>query len=139
MLYCFYIFLITMKKFSINYLYLLIWIGIILYGSLSANATETPLFSFPHLDKIAHFGMYFGLTFLLIPIQSGKNKKVNSNAILLAIAFGLLMELIQFSMHTGRQASVYDAIANTIGSILGLLFYRKIFENSRLDQLLFKN
>ncbi len=139
MLICFYVHLKSMKKFSINYIYLLIWVCIILYGSLTSNATKTPLFEIPHLDKIAHFGMYFGLTFLLIPVQIGKIKKVNSNAIILAIAFGLLMELIQFSMHTGRQASVYDAIANTIGAFSGLLFYRKIFEKSRLDQLLFKN
>lgn len=128
-----------MKKFSINYIYLLIWTGLILYASLTPNIPKTPKLNFPHLDKVVHFCMYFGMTFLLIPVQTVTNKKANIYAISISIAFGLLMELVQYAMQAGREASIYDAFANIVGSFSGLFFYRKLFEKTQLKKFLFKN
>ena len=128
-----------MKKFSVNYIYLLVWVSFVLYASLSSKSPDTPLFHIPNFDKIVHFGMYFGLTFLLIPIQNGSKKRINISSVVIAVVFGLIMELTQYLMHTGRDASLYDALANTVGAMAGLLFYRKIFEQSKLKKLLFKS
>jgi len=39
------------------------------------------------------------------------------------IGWGVFMEVIQLSMHLGRNFSWYDILANSLGSVLGILIY----------------
>ncbi len=75
-------------------------------------------------DKIAHFGAYalftLLLSFELVPRFGGRGLLY---AVLLAAAFGALMELLQGAMGVGREADYVDMVANLLGALLGGLFF----------------
>ncbi len=75
------------------------------------------------LDKVAHFLIYFFLTFLFY-----WNGFILSKAVICSISYGILMEIVQL-MAPGRELSFYDFLANCIGSLLffvsHFVFYNK--------------
>ena len=89
-------------------------------------------------DKIGHVFMYAVLSswFSLIVSRTGLLWFV----LLGAISYGLLMEFLQ-SLTDYRGAEFADAVANSIGALLGLLFHFSPFRrwlvmiDARLDQL----
>ena len=99
--------------------------------------TGLPGSCFPHvkpaigLDKVAHIAMYAGFAFLLIwgyrePFsRKDKNGKRKSLILtfLISIAFGALTEIMQETICYQRTGSVYDFIADVIGSLLGIAFF----------------
>ena len=68
---------------------------------------------FAHLDKIAHFLVFIGLALLLDYAYSlSTDKKIS-----ILVLYGLFIEILQ--SYFGRESSVSDVVANT----LGLIFY----------------
>lgn len=100
---------------------------IILYLSLK-NADELNKVQFlniPHFDKIAHLCMYFALTSLII-FETGKAALKIRSLLLLALypfLYGILLEILQATVTTTRNASLYDAIFNTLGIIVSVAFW----------------
>ncbi|MDB4107569.1 VanZ family protein [Bacteroidia bacterium] len=75
------------------------------------------------LDKLIHLTLYFVLIILwslAIGKQSLENKKKLS-LLLYVVLFGVIIEVLQSSMSLGRHYDIEDIIANTIGSIIGVL------------------
>ncbi len=99
--------------------------------------TGLPGSCFPHvkpaigLDKVAHIAMYAGFAFLSIwgyrePFShKDKNGKRKSLILtfLISITFGALTEIMQETICYQRTGSVYDFIADVIGSLLGIAFF----------------
>jgi VanZ family protein len=116
------------------------WMVFITFSSLfSLDGVEVSKFNIPHLDKVAHFTFYFVAcvlgVFLLRERTESKMNYKKAVLIMLAftIAYGILMEVLQFSMTTQRSGDILDAIANTIGSFLGALATKLLFSaKSRL-------
>ena len=84
----------------------------------------------PHFDKIAHFGLYFIFTLLLIsgfmlqyPVEKGKSYLLGG---LIAFSIGLIIEFLQSLMHLGRSGDFYDMIANSVGIVLALLLFKPL-------------
>ena len=83
------------------------------------------------LDKVAHFLMYAGFTFITVwgyrrPYhENGKAYRWKAILITLAIGivFGALTEVMQETLVPSRIGSVYDWIADTLGSLLGVAIY----------------
>jgi len=76
-------------------------------------------------DKIAHFGMYFGFTSVII---YENRKKMMFSAIYIVAAlipffYGILMEFLQEFMTTTRSGNIYDVIFNTAGIIASLIIW----------------
>ena len=102
------------------------WSLVILIGSITpGNYIPKTDFTFFDPNSLAHFLFYAILVFLTL-----KWKKVNSNQRSLAVytfcftvIYGILIELIQGNFIPGRFGDIYDVIMNTIGSIIGLVFY----------------
>ena len=46
--------------------------------------------------------------------------------------YGVLMEILQRTMHNGRNFEFMDMVANLTGAIVGILIYR-YFDNKRLE------
>ena len=100
------------------------------------------------LDKVVHLLMYAAFAFLTLwgyrkPfMENGKVYQSKALWITLAISFvfGALTEVMQETLVPGRVGSVYDWIADVIGSILGAtVFYfffrnRNNFQNPALDK-----
>ena len=55
-----------------------------------------------------------------------RKKEINfSNVLFFSISFGILMEICQLYLFNGRSFELYDIIANILGSIIGLILFKK--------------
>lgn len=111
-------------------------IGSVIWALFILVLTLTPGKSVPDIslfsyDKLGHGFVFFVLAFLLISgfyqslISSSKHRAA-SVGVILSVLYGLSLEVAQ-SMVPDRSMEFYDALANTIGSFLGLaVFYIRI-------------
>jgi VanZ family protein len=114
-------------------------IGLIYLGAV-AFVSLMPANDLPHItvyqgfDKAVHLSMYLGLSFLACWCFGISRKNMIPFYILLAGVFnwGLLMEILQRTMHNGRNFEFIDMIANLTGAIIGLLIYR-FFDRRRIE------
>ena len=100
---------------------------IILYLSLASSDTfeSVSLFDISFVDKIAHFGMYWG--FMSVIIFENRNS-INSNlhlflSALIPLAYGILMEFFQLTLSSGRSASFFDILFNIAGIVVSVLLW----------------
>lgn len=83
-------------------------------------------------DKIVHIGLFSVLVFLFfIPFIKPafplpKKRKILLGIILSAFAFGVGMEFVQKYWVINRSFDIYDILADGIGSILPLIFFKPI-------------
>lgn len=89
------------------------------------------------LDKVAHLLMYLGFAFVCLwgyrkPYRE-KGKAYRRKAIILTIVIGIVYgavtEIMQETLIPGRVGSVYDWIADVIGTLLGTLFFYFFSQN----------
>jgi VanZ family protein len=114
-------------------------IGLLYLGTV-AFVSLMPVNDLPHItvyqgfDKAVHLSMYLGLSFLACWCFRITRKNMAPFYILLAMVFswGLLMEILQRTMHNGRNFEFRDMIANLTGAIIGLLIYR-FFDRKRIE------
>ncbi|SNR17555.1 VanZ family protein [Tenacibaculum jejuense] len=99
---------------------------IITYLSL-ANLKGKSIINFSSIDKVQHALAYFTLAviWMLAFIKKSKKKAV----VILCIAFGILMEFLQANLTSYRSFEYLDMLANTVGVLIGLLFFNRIEKN----------
>lgn len=74
-------------------------------------------------DKIMHSGAYFIFTLLIFNYcNSLKVKSALFYAFIIATTYGFLMELLQKLLTSERQYDLYDALANSFGAVIAVLF-----------------
>jgi len=123
-----------MKTLSANRFYYLLpaldWLVIITLLSLM-RSPRLPDVGVSNTDKLAHAFVYFVL--ILLPIW-GFLKKNNQKRLLhttLWIIFascciyGVLIEVLQYSIGTGRNFEIPDIIANIVGCLFGVFLYNQ--------------
>ena len=103
---------------------------IIMYLSLTSSSTfeKIPIINIPNLDKIVHFGMYFGFMSVII-FENRKMLKSTRSLFLLALIpllYGILMEILQSALTTSRTGSFYDVVSNSFGILVSLLIWLSI-------------
>ncbi|WP_442265071.1 VanZ family protein [Tenacibaculum sp. ZS6-P6] len=99
---------------------------IVVYLSL-ANLKGKLIIYFNYIDKIHHTLAYFFLTISWLSVFIGKQRK--NQIVLLCIAFGILMEFLQSNLTNYRLFEYLDIVANTVGVLIGLLFFNRIEKN----------
>lgn len=108
---------------------------IILFLSFYPFETSEKEPFFKHQDKIAHFILYFSLTFSLIKSFKGELFLVNPFFLSASISFlfGTLIEVLQPVLTEYREGSFYDAIFNLLGIVFTLIIFtfKKSFFGSR--------
>lgn len=83
-------------------------------------------------DKLVHLAIFGSLSFLIffnlrVEYQESKKKSSFTALVLgIALAYGLLTEVLQAFVFVRRDGNVYDFIANCIGVLLGWFFFRLI-------------
>ncbi|MBI9087777.1 MAG: VanZ family protein [Desulfobacterium sp.] len=102
--------------------------GFIFWQSSSASFGSLPTFAFS--DKIMHLGGYGLLGVLVFRVLAQESLPLSrKHLILAAIVFSTLFG-VSDEIHQGfvaeRCADVFDAVADLLGSTLGVLFYAKI-------------
>jgi VanZ family protein len=100
---------------------------IILYLSLAKADTfkKVSFISFPNIDKVVHFGMYFGFMSVII-FENRKTIKKNSQLFLtglIPLFYGILMEFLQAVLTVDRFADIYDVLFNTIGILISIFLW----------------
>lgn len=104
----------------------IIYLAIVAVLSLMPSYDVPDIKLFPGADKLVHISMYLGLSFLACWSYDIRRHRMWFMYILMASVFmyGVIMEILQRTMHNGRDFDFKDMIANLTGAILGLLIYR---------------
>lgn len=126
-----------------KYGYTLLFIGWVLF------ITALSLFSFsemdldeggwniPYADKITHFIFYlvFGMLGCLFVRERTKGQmelvKASRRIFLVAVAYGIGIEVLQYTLTTDRMAEFGDVLANTFGAFVGISLVRWSFSKER--------
>lgn len=81
-------------------------------------------------DKLVHFLMYIPMVWTLafgFKLQT-KHPKLQTQYLLwscvIAVAYGILIEFLQFALTPDRAAELYDMFADAGGALFGVLTYR---------------
>ncbi len=97
-----------------------------------SSDTGSGLFDFPHFDKIAHFILYFLLSFLLM-YELNRIKVGIYTFVLLPIIicffYGGIIEIIQIFIE-GRGGDIFDLLADLLGAIVAFPLFiisKKLF------------
>ncbi|MBN1988187.1 MAG: VanZ family protein [Bacteroidales bacterium] len=112
----------------------LVWALIILFlcGMPSDDVPSLGFLNIPHLDKFIHLVLYFVFALLLysgVTHKAYKKSLAKKNHItiaVIAIGYGICIEIMQYHLFTSRSAELGDAIANIAGYALGTIMYRWI-------------
>lgn len=103
-----------------------IYLAIVAVLSLMPSYDIPDITLFPGADKLVHICMYLGLSFLACWSFEIKRDRMQPIYLLLAGVFmyGVLMEILQRTMHNGRDFDFKDMLANLTGAVIGIFIYR---------------
>jgi VanZ family protein len=117
------------KNFWLPFLWAVI---ILVLSGLSGNSiSKIPFINLPYFDKVLHLSFYLIFSILLcrgysLQLQDKTGKWPYIFTFLTAFLYGLLIELFQATIFSGRTADWRDAAANATGIALGLLLYKPV-------------
>jgi VanZ family protein len=76
-------------------------------------------------DKVFHFGAYAVMTFIWFNYFSSLKMTTKTEsiiiAVIIAVIFGMIIELLQGTITESRQADFNDVIANNVGILISAL------------------
>ncbi len=127
------------QHFLKQYFYSFITLLTVLILSLAKteNLNSNNLFNIPHLDKLVHLSMYFGLTTIILIENKKKHKLIIT---LSTVILSGLIELIQQYLTNYRSGDWLDLLSNSIGSFTALLiitlYYNRLIEIKLLKLIL---
>ncbi len=108
-----------------------------LFSLFSFSGVDSSGFKIPHLDKAVHFTFYFVMVVLAF-LANGKEKSQGRGSanllwyiVLFAISYGIMIEVLQHVATVDRYGDPFDALANSVGAITGMLLIRYVFLRER--------
>ncbi|MBT8299563.1 MAG: VanZ family protein [Maribacter sp.] len=114
------------------------WMVFVTFSSLySFKDSEISNFNIPYADKFVHFTFYFVAavfgSLFLNEINGEGPKRIKSLKILALslIFFGIIIEVIQEIHTVYRSGDVFDALANGLGVIVGIIAIFTQFQRLR--------
>ena len=124
-----------MKNLSINfYRYLVLsiaWVFFTFYLLIIYSHKESSTISFPFLDKVVHFILFFIQSILitntLYEYSDRNNRIILIESIIFLLLFGLIIEIQQIYLPY-RTFEIMDLIANFLGVLSGsfvVIYFRK--------------
>lgn len=113
-----------------------IWGGVIflVIGASPDQIPKEELLRLKNVDKAVHFFLFFVFSVLLAGGLFHRNKASSSNislliiTLIIGITYGAVTEFIQFAALPERHGDVFDLLANTIGTIFGVMFYSYVLK-----------
>ena len=91
----------------------------------------------PYADKLTHLIFYMvfailGCLFIRERTQGNWSRSVTMKyVVIMAIVYGILIEVLQYAITEDRMAEMGDVLANAIGAIAGIGFIRWYFSKER--------
>lgn len=104
---------------------LIVFFTILIIVGSSIPGNSMPSNYFFKSDKLLHILEYFIFGYLLITSLYNKSMYPFYLTLFIGVTFALADEIYQSTVF-GRFSSFYDVIADTIGLILSIIFYKKI-------------
>ena len=109
---------------------------VIITIALLSPTNDIPKISFKYADKVVHFGIHYLLMLLWLGYFYFRNDQelTASKIVKTALAvflYGIIIELLQSFMTTGRTGEAFDVIANSVGLFAGFITFR-IFQKKIL-------
>ena len=123
--------LLVLKKQS--FWIALCWTLLIFYLCLKPATIEKNS-DFVNADKLIHFTLYFVFVILWYRFLIYRKSFLVENKVALvvvSIVLGIIIEILQKYYTQSRHADFFDVLANSLGSIVGILFSIKYFENNK--------
>lgn len=91
----------------------------------------------PYADKITHFVFYFVFSVLGCLFVRERTKgvwalgKTMGVVVVLAISYGIVIEVLQYTLTEDRMAEFADVLANTLGAFSGIGLVRWLFSKEK--------
>ena len=113
-----------------------LFMAILFLMPLESTSYDTEI---PFFDKIIHVGLFAFCSLLLFRARMHHSSTKSANLLLIIqvmssmLIFGALIEISQSIMGLGREGSIYDLLADFLGSLLGyflLLLLQKLYFNN---------
>nr|WP_299383309.1 VanZ family protein [Allomuricauda sp.] len=127
-----------MLKRNIFTLFFVGWVLFLTTLSLfSFSDLDTGTVKIPYADKITHFIFYFIFaTLACMALRERSRGQMDiGNAmwygLVSAITYGIIIEVLQYTLTDDRMAELGDVIANTLGAIAGVLLIKWYFSKER--------
>lgn len=105
------------------------WLAVVVWTALTVALSTFPVGavqpSVPDADKLGHAAVYSVLAFLCARAwlrHGSRDSAVFERSFAMALVFGALMEWLQG--HVGREPSLQDWIADGVGALIGLAFWK---------------
>ena len=74
-------------------------------------------------DKVIHFAIFAGFAGLWMIALSGTTQRASLYVFLLGLSFGIMTEVGQSMAAGGRHGDPFDALADTLGVLVGVVAY----------------
>jgi VanZ family protein len=101
-----------------------VWTIVILIGCF-LPAKEIPEVDVPLIDKWTHIVLFSGFTFFWFCAYPFATLRSSLVLLMVAVLFGALIEIMQGILtFLGRSMELMDAVADSIGGAVGILFFR---------------
>lgn len=81
-----------------------------------------------HFDKIVHIGLFAILLFLWRSAFNLQGKNYYWMLFITAILYGFLVEIVQLNWVPNRSFDLYDVLADSVGSALGLWVSGQVYK-----------
>lgn len=106
-------------------LFALLWFSLIWWMLLKEASDDLPKIAIPHFDKIVHFALFFGQTWLILAAFKRAKQAVPYLVLFgFALLFGAATEIAQATLTLTRTGSLADVFADLLGAV-SLLGYAK--------------
>lgn len=103
-------------------------VGFLCLVDINPDKVSYNILNITFFDKIVHFVMYFFFSIAVLRAFR-KSKKFLLRyiifTVLIALFYGIIIEVIQYIYIPTRNADVYDILANLIGALCGVLLTEK--------------
>lgn len=127
--------LLTKIPLSLRRITAVLYVGLITWLSLT-GPQNLPNLSFFNAVKLAHFSAYFGLVLLLYwSVGNNARGRLPVYPVVVATAWGIVMELAQYLLTSVRSFSWLDALANATGCVLAAWVWSVLPGISKKDTL----
>ena len=127
---------LVLKKYLFTILFISWTVFITLLSLFSFKGDSLPSVDIPHLDKAVHFTFYFVFTFLgCLGYRELKSKNTTIKravfvSILIAVIYGMVIEVLQGVATAHRDPDVLDFLANSVGAFAGAYVVKYIFSGN---------
>lgn len=120
-------------KYTVLFVSWVMFITMLSLFSFSSMDLDTGNLDVPYADKIVHFIFYLGFGSLGALCFRERTKgslglgKTLGTVMVVAVIYGIIIEVLQYTLTDDRMAELGDVLANTLGVLAGIGLIRCFF------------